>query len=85
MRTNRQDLTFDQPFTLKGVDGLHPAGTYTIAVDEELIEGLSFLAYQRVATTIYLPLGGRVGSEQAIRVDLEELAAAHGQGGNHGS
>jgi len=39
---------------------------------------LSFLAYRRVATTIYLPLvQGDHGSVQAIRVDPQELAAAH--------
>jgi hypothetical protein len=60
------------------VDDLQPAGTYMIDIDEELIEGLSFLAYRRVATTIYLPLYQRnQGSVQAIRVDPQELAAAH--------
>jgi len=40
------------------------------------MEGLSFLAYQRVATTIYLPLrAGRSGSVQAVRVDPRELDA----------
>jgi hypothetical protein len=40
---------------------------------------LSFLAYRRVATTIYLPLhpGGGAGSVQAVTVDPRELAAAH--------
>jgi hypothetical protein len=56
-----------------------PSGTYTVEVDEELIEGLSFLAYRRVATTIYLPLRpGGAGSVQAVKVDPRELAAAHG-------
>jgi hypothetical protein len=41
------------------------------------MEGLSFLAYQRVAITIYLPLrAGRSGSVQAVRVDPRELDAA---------
>jgi hypothetical protein len=77
MRTTRETVTFDCPFSLTAVDEVQPAGTYTIEVDEELIEGLSFLAYRRVATTIYLPL--RHGSVQAIRVDPRELTAAHGQ------
>jgi hypothetical protein len=74
MRTTRESVTFDQPFSLMGVDGVQPAGTYAIDVDEELIEGLSFLAYRRVATTIYLPLPrGGAGSLQAVRVDPGEL------------
>lgn len=78
MRTTRETLTFDHPFSLTAVDKVQPAGTYAIDIDEELIEGLSFLAYRRVATTIYLPLvQGNQGSVQAIRVDPQELAAAH--------
>jgi len=78
MRTTRETVTFDNPFLLMAVDGLQPAGIYTIDIDEELIEGLSFLAYRRVATTIYLPLHqGHQGSVQAVRVDPRELAAAH--------
>ena len=70
MRTKRESVTFDRPFSLGAVDGLQPAGTYAVDIDEELMEGLSFLAYQRVATTIYLPLrAGRSGSVQAVRVD----------------
>jgi hypothetical protein len=76
MRTTRKAVTFDRPFSLSAVDEVQPAGTYTVEVDEELIEGLSFLAYRRVATTIYLPLGpGRAGSLQAIQVDPHELTA----------
>jgi hypothetical protein len=78
MRTTRETLTFDQPFSLMAVDKLQPAGTYAVDIDEELIEGLSFLAYRRVATTIYLPLhAGNHGSVQAVRVDPHELTAAH--------
>jgi hypothetical protein len=78
MRTTREPITFAHPFVLDGTEGVQPAGTYNVEVDEELIEGLSFLAYRRIATTIYLPLGsGAVGSHQAVRVDPGELEAAH--------
>ena len=80
MRTTRETVTFDHPFSLEAVDGVQPAGTYTVEIDEDLIEGLSFLAYRRVATTIYLPLRpGAAGSMQAVRVDPSELKLAHGQ------
>ena len=79
MRTTRETITFDNPFSLYAVDGVQPAGTYAVDIVEDLIEGLSFLAYRRVATTLYLPLlhGGK-GSMQAIRVDPAELDAARG-------
>jgi hypothetical protein len=46
-------------FALKGADGILPAGDYRILTHEELIDGLSFLAYPRVATLIFpLAVGG---------------------------
>jgi hypothetical protein len=78
MRTTREPVTFVHAFLLDGAEGVQPAGTYDVEVDEELIEGVSFLAYRRVATTIYLPLGSEaVGSHQAVRVDPGELEAVH--------
>ena len=78
MRTTRETVTFEEPFSLTAIDELQPAGTYAVDIDEEVIEGLSFLAFRRVATTIYLPLRkGGGASLQAIRVDPDELAAAH--------
>jgi hypothetical protein len=77
MRTTREIVTFDHPFSLHAIDGVQPAGTYTVEIDEDLIVGLSFLAYRRIATTIYLPLRyGGVGSVQAVRVDPRELDVA---------
>ena len=65
MRTTRETVTFAHSFSLYAVDDVQPAGTYTVDIDEELIEGLSFLAYRRVATTIYLPL--RYGAQDQCR------------------
>ena len=80
MRTIRETVTFDHPFSLYAADGVQPAGTYTVETDEDLIEGVSFLAYRRVATTIYLPLRhGGPGSLQAVRIDPRELDEARGK------
>jgi hypothetical protein len=82
MRTTRETLTFDAPFSLVALDEIQPAGSYAVDVDEELIEGLSFLAYRRVGTTIYLPVRrGGAGSVHAIRVDPGELAAGWSHAG----
>ena len=78
MRTTRESITFHRPFSLSAVDEVQPAGTYTVEIDEELIEGMSFLAYRRVATTLYLLiLHGGNGSMQAVTVDPRELVTAH--------
>jgi hypothetical protein len=84
LRTTSRTLTF----ALDGLDEIQPAGSYTIQTDEEPIEGLSFLAYRRVATVIFLPLThGGAGSFQAIPVapDALDAALARDASGSHGS
>jgi len=77
LRTHRETLTFVHPFTLSGAEDVQAPGTYMVQTDEELLEGLSFLAYRRVATVIFVPLRhGGPDSLQAITVDPRELAAA---------
>lgn len=77
MRTTRETVTFERPFYVTALDDPLPAGAYVVETDEELIEGLSFLAYRRVGTTLFVPLRhARGGSMQAIKVDPGELAVA---------
>ncbi len=77
LRTRREKLTFAHPFALDGVDEVQAAGTYIVQTDEEPIEGISFLAYRRIATVILLPLPhGGPGSFQAVTVTPQEIEAA---------
>ena len=55
IRSRRETVTFKHPFRLRGVDRLLPAGSYKVITDEEMIEGLSFAAFRRVATLIEVP------------------------------
>jgi hypothetical protein len=55
MRTTRKTVTFLRPFRVKGVDRLLPPADYRVVADEELIEDLSFPAYRRVSTVIFVP------------------------------
>ena len=71
-------MTFKHPFSLKGVDGMLPAGDYRVLTDEELIDGLSFLAYRRVATMIF-PLAVRSDLSGMFTIDPQDLAAAQEQ------
>lgn len=75
IRTREKTLTFVRPFSLKGVDRVLPAGRYRVTTDEELIEGLSFPVYRRVATMIFVP-GRSNGSTEMITVDPADLDAA---------
>ena len=74
VRTSRKSVTFTQPFSLSGIDEVQPAGTYTVETDEELLPGLSFPAYRRVATLIFLRSRG--GAVEVVNIDPLELQAA---------
>ena len=54
-RSRRETVRFKHPFRLKGIDRLLPAGAYEVITDEEMIEGLSFPCFRRVATMIMVP------------------------------
>jgi len=54
-RTRRETIVFAHPFRLRGIDRELPAGAYDVITDEELIEGLSFPVFRRVATMITVP------------------------------
>ena len=53
-----------------------PAGSYEIVTDEELIEGLSFPVYRRVATTVLVRAQSALGSVEMLTIDPLDLAAA---------
>jgi hypothetical protein len=55
IRSRRETVTFKHPFRIRGIDRLLPAGPYEVITDEEMIEGLSFAAFRRVATMIKVP------------------------------
>ena len=77
MRTSSRAVTFCRPFSLREIETEQPAGTYAVETDEELLEGLSFPAYRRVATTIFLPSRpGDLVSGQLVTIDPLQLEAA---------
>lgn len=54
-RSRREVITFQHPFRIKGIDRVLPPGAYDVITDEEMIEGLSFASFRRVATMIMVP------------------------------
>jgi hypothetical protein len=55
VRSRRDTVHFRHPFYIKGIDRQLAAGAYEIITDEEMIEGLSFPSFRRVATMIMVP------------------------------
>jgi hypothetical protein len=78
MRTTDKTITFHRPFNLKGVDRVLPPGDYRVVTEEELIEGLSFAAYHRVSTVIFVPAPSGSAVEM-VTIDPLELEAAQAQ------
>ncbi len=72
-RRTTKTVSFKHPFTLSGVGrSLHP-GDYEIITEEELIEGLSFAAFRRISTVMFIHQGSCV---EMITIDPAELDLA---------
>lgn len=77
IRTRRRHVRFVRPFALKSAGRTIPAGTYEVVTDEELIEGLSFPVYRRIATFILAPgAGGLENKVEMLPAEPAELEIA---------
>jgi hypothetical protein len=77
MRTSHKTVTFTQPFSLSAIGDVQAAGTYTVETNEELLQDVSFPAYRRLETLIFLPSrpGGAL-VQRVVNIDPLELEAA---------
>jgi hypothetical protein len=66
IRSRRETITFKHPFHIRGLERELPAGAYEVVTDEEMIEGLSFASYRRVATMITVPSEGVRGLARSV-------------------
>jgi hypothetical protein len=76
IRSRREVVTFKHAFQIRGIDRQLPAGDYEVVTDEEMIEGLSFAAFRRVATLITVPAATSRGSTEMISIGSVDLADA---------
>jgi hypothetical protein len=76
-RSRRETVTFRHPFRIKGIERQLQAGAYEVVTDEELIEGLSFPCFRRVATMIMIPgAPPQHSSIEMISINSVDLADA---------
>jgi hypothetical protein len=76
-RTKQTVVHFSSAFRLPGFDEKQPPGEYRVDYDEEVIDGLSRLAWRRVGAFIHLPAIGMTGSaQQMVPIDPSDLDAA---------
>jgi hypothetical protein len=55
VRTSQSTVTFRKPFQIDGLQENQPPGDYRVDIDEEQLDGLSFLAYRRISALFHLP------------------------------
>jgi hypothetical protein len=77
IRSRRETITFRRPFRIRGIDRLLPPGAYEVITDEEMIEGLSFASFRRVATMIMVPAGTpRSSAMEMVSIGSVDLSDA---------
>ena len=76
-RSRRETVHFKHPFRIKGIERLLAPGAYEVITDEEMIEGLSFASFRRVATMIMVPgAAPRTSSMEMISIGSVDLSDA---------
>lgn len=77
IRTTQTTVHFSSPFLLEGLDAAQPAGDYRVDHDEELVEGLSRLAWRQVGAFIHLPrIGNAAATHQMVPINSADLQSA---------
>jgi len=83
-RQTRKSVVFKHPFKLSGVDRILPPGGYRVVTDEEQIEEVSFPAYRRVATMIFVP-ADNASTVEMVTIAPQDLEAAQQLDVEHGA
>ena len=77
IRTSSKFVIFNHPFKIGMLSEFQPAGSYQVDTDEELIEGLSFVAYKRILTIIHLHSKNKLKSlTRALTISAKDLEIA---------
>lgn len=74
-RSRQEMVYFKHSVRIKGVDRVLAPGGYEVITDEEMIEGLSFASYRRVATMIMVP-SDRPSSMEMVSISSVALSDA---------
>jgi hypothetical protein len=83
IRSRRETVTFKHPFRIHGIARELPAGSYEVVTDEEMIDGLSFAVWRRVATLMSVPSEAVRGAMEVRSIGSADLADAQRTDANH--
>lgn len=79
-RTTHSIAHFDSSFMLGGLTAPLPPGDYDVDHDEELIDGISRVAWRRVATFIHLPARGIKACKASLSLSTTLILKPHWSG-----
>ena len=72
-RTINKQITFVNPFQLRGMERSQPPGTYTLSVEEEQLDVRSFVGWRQIAATLQLAANG---ATEHVAIDMQDLREA---------
>jgi hypothetical protein len=75
-RSRRETVIFKHPFRIGDFERSLPAGSYEVVTDEEMIEGLSFPCFRRVATQMMVPAAPPHGASSIEMISISSLELA---------
>ena len=75
-------VTFRKPFALSGLGGIQPPGSYTVRIEEEMLDAVSFIGWRQTSTTLLLHYNGGL---EYYAVDPQELREALVKDGDQGT
>jgi hypothetical protein len=76
-RRTKTIVSFHHAFKISVLDEPLPAGTYEVEIEEELLEGATFVAYRLTGTVLHLPAApDDAGPARAVKIDPADLEAA---------
>lgn len=73
-RTRSETVILKHPFQIADLEPEQPAGEYVAETNEELLTGVSFIAYRRVSVVLYLKEKSKIGTtRQSIWLNPEKF------------
>lgn len=77
-RTSIREVTFRKPFKLAGLDGVQPPGTYTVTMEEVMLDSLTVTGWRQTAVTMAVHNSGFTEFAAINPRDLHEALAREG-------
>ncbi len=81
-RVTSKLVIFRKPFWLSGLDGEQLPGTYTVQIEEEVLDGVSLIGWRQTHAALVL---SRDGGTEYVAIDPQELREALVKDGDQGT